>query len=40
MKKLYDRTGAQAEWEAYVQKLRVQYANLPALQDELLRARL
>jgi hypothetical protein len=40
VKKLYDRVGAQAEWEAYVQKLRTQYANLPALQDELLRARL
>jgi hypothetical protein len=40
VKKLYDRIGAQAEWEAYAQKLRAQYANLPALLDELRRARL
>ncbi len=40
VKKLYDRAGAQAEWEAYLQELRAQYENLPALQDELRRARL
>ncbi len=40
VKKLYDRLNAQAEWEAYAQKLRAQYANLPALQDELRKARL
>jgi hypothetical protein len=31
VKKLYDRIGAQAEWDAYLQKLRAQYENLPAL---------
>lgn len=40
VKKLYDRFGAQAEWEIYLQKLRARYENLPALQDELRRARL
>jgi uncharacterized Zn finger protein len=40
VKKLYDRLGAQAEWEAYAQKLRAQYTHLPALLDELRRARL
>jgi len=40
VKKLYDRIGAQAEWDNYLQKLRAQYENLPALQDELRKARL
>ena len=40
VKTLYERLGAQSDWAAYLQALRTQYANLPALQDEMRKARL
>lgn len=40
MKALYERLEARADWEAYLHGLREQYANLPALQDELRKAKL
>lgn len=40
IKKLYERLKAPCEWDAYIQALRTQYARLPALQEELRRARL
>lgn len=40
VKALYKRLEAQADWETYLRGLRAQYANLPALQDELRKARL
>ncbi len=40
VKALYKSLGAQSDWDAYLQSLRTQYAHLPALQDELRKARL
>ena len=40
VKALYARLNAQPDWAAYLQNLRTQYAQLPALQDELRKARL
>jgi uncharacterized Zn finger protein len=39
-KALYKRLERQDDWDAYVRELRARYANLPALQDELRKARL
>jgi uncharacterized Zn finger protein len=40
VKTLYQRIGASREWDSTIQALRTQYANLPALQDELSKAKL
>jgi uncharacterized Zn finger protein len=40
VKGLYKSLSAQSDWDAYLQSLRTQYALLPALQDELRKARL
>jgi uncharacterized Zn finger protein len=40
IKALYTRLEASADWEAYVRTLRTHHAHLPALQDELRKARL
>jgi uncharacterized Zn finger protein len=40
LKALYTRLEAQSDWETYVQTLRTSYTRLPALHDELRRARL
>lgn len=37
---LYERLGARDDWDAHLRELRARYANLPALQDELRKARL
>jgi uncharacterized Zn finger protein len=39
-KALYKRLGLRNDWDAYLRELRARYANLPALQDELHKARL
>jgi uncharacterized Zn finger protein len=39
-KALYKRLGGQEDWDAHLRDLRARYANLPALQDELRKARL
>ena len=39
-KALYKRLERQDDWEAYLRDLRARYANLPAFQDELRKARL
>jgi uncharacterized Zn finger protein len=39
-KALYKRLEEQDDWDAYLRELRERYANLPALQDELRKARL
>lgn len=39
-KALYKRLEEQDDWDAYLRELRERYANLPALQDELCKARL
>jgi hypothetical protein len=36
---LHERLNEQAEWEDYMQTLRVKYAKLPALHDELRKAK-
>src|SRR5205085_7549219 len=40
VKPLYQKNGAPQEWDSFIQSLRAQYANLPALQDELRKAKL
>lgn len=39
-KGLYEALDAEPDWDAYIQTLRIRYANLPALQDELDKAHL
>ncbi|MEJ7617947.1 MAG: SWIM zinc finger family protein [Pyrinomonadaceae bacterium] len=40
VKAMYERLNTQAAWDAYLQGLRSRYAHLPALQDEMRKARL